>query len=63
MIGLPSLSKAIQKMNWLHSTYKAMTDSTILTWVDFAYNKIHSFENTKPDCASRKENAKIKTTS
>ena len=24
-------------------------ESTILTWVDFAYNKIHSFENTKPD--------------
>jgi hypothetical protein len=24
-------------------------DSTILTWVDYAYNKIHSSENTKPD--------------
>jgi hypothetical protein len=28
---------------------QSYADSTILTWVDFAYNKIHSFDKIKPD--------------
>ena len=28
---------------------QSYADSTILTWVDFAYNKIHSFDKIKPN--------------
>ena len=39
---------------------QSYADSTILTWVDYAYNKIHSSENTKPDAHQERKMQKSK---
>ena len=59
----PILIEGYPKNELVAFYIQSYDESTILTWVDFAYNKIQSLEKLKPDCASRKENAKIKTPS
>ena len=56
----PILIKGYPKNELVAFYIQSYTDSTILTWVDFAYNKIHSFENTKPDAHQERKMQKSK---
>ena len=60
MIGLPSLSKAIRKNELVAFYIQSYDESTILTWVDFAYNKIQSLEKLKPDSHQERKMQKSK---
>ena len=58
--GSPILLKGYPKNELVAFYIQSYTDSTILTWLDFAYNKIHSFENTKPDAHQERKMQKSK---
>ena len=56
----PILIEGYPKNELVAFYIQSYSDSTILTWVDFAYNKIHSFENTKPDAHQERKMQKSK---
>jgi hypothetical protein len=56
----PILIKGYPKNELAAFYIQSYDESTILTWVDFAYNKIHSFENTKPDSHQERKMQKSK---
>ena len=56
----PILIKGYPKNELVAFYIQSYTDSTILTWVDFAYNKIHSFEKSKPDSHQERKMQKSK---
>ena len=56
----PILIEGYPKNELVAFYIQSYADSTILTWVDFAYNKIHSFENTKPDAHQERKMQKSK---
>ena len=58
--GSPILIKGYPKNELVAFYIQSYTDSTILTWVDFAYNKIHNVENTKPDAHQERKMQKSK---
>ena len=45
----PILIEGYPKNELVAFYIQSYDESTILTWVDFAYNKIHSFDKIKPD--------------
>ena len=45
----PILIEGYPKNELVAFYIQSYADSTILTWVDFAYNKIHSFDKIKPN--------------
>ena len=56
----PILIEGFPKNELVAFYIQSYEDSTILTWVDYAYNKIHSSENTKPDAHQERKMQKSK---
>jgi hypothetical protein len=56
----PILIEGFPKNELVAFYIQSYADSTILTWVDYAYNKIHSSENTKPDAHQERKMQKSK---
>jgi len=56
----PILIEGYPKNELVAFYIQSYADSTILTWVDYAYNKIHSSENTKPDAHQERKMQKSK---
>ena len=56
----PILIEGYPKNELVAFYIQSYEDSTILTWVDFAYNKIHSFEKLKPDSHQERKMQKSK---
>ena len=56
----PILIEGYPKNELVAFYIQSYDESTILTWVDFAYNKIHSFEKLKPDSHQERKMQKSK---
>ena len=56
----PILIEGFPKNELVAFYIQSYEDSTILSWVDLAYKKIHSFENTKPEAHQERKMQKSK---
>jgi hypothetical protein len=56
----PILIEGFPKNELVAFYIQSYDDSTILTWVDYAYNNIHGSENTKPDAHQERKMQKSK---
>lgn len=56
----PILIEGYPKNELVAFYIQSYADSTILTWVDVAYNKIHSFDKIKPDSHQERKMQKSK---
>ena len=56
----PILIQGYPKNELVAFYIQSYDESTILTWVDYAYNKVHSFDKTKPDSHQERKMQKSK---
>ena len=56
----PILIEGYPKNELVAFYIQSYDESTILTWVDYAYNKVHSFDKTKPDSHQERKMQKSK---
>ena len=56
----PILIEGFPKNELVAFYIQSYDESTILTWVDYAYNKVHSFDKTKPDSHQERKMQKSK---